>query len=205
MNHKTEIPHDIMRLCLEFYNKIEIIWDVFSSKLTDFISDDGLEVIMNGQEEVSTFASSIGWDKGIHTFTLKQLKTPAVSSGIGVVSSELIQYIASRDEEPSWFMSSSETDLEATAYILDASFVCKLEQGFFDIIFDINRVGIEDNDRVTVVIDCDQWKLTFYINDEICNKSFDIDKNRTYHAALCTYSESIASYQLVDTTIDIRN
>ena len=40
-NYKDEIPDDITRICLEYYNKIEIIWDTFCNNIADIVSDDG--------------------------------------------------------------------------------------------------------------------------------------------------------------------
>ena len=199
-NHKNEIPDDIIRICLDYYNKIEIIWDVFNTKLTDFISNDGLKINVPFRPEFSTFASSVGWNTGIHCFTIKQVNTPGVHCGIGIVSSEHLPNIASNTGS-SYFMSQSTKD--TLAFILDERTIWKLECCEFDDIFDTKLNAMDDNDEVTVVIDCNKWMLTFYINDKICNKSIDIDNNLTYHAAICVWEKSIASYQLIETMIDI--
>ena len=43
-NYAQRILDDIVRICLQYYHRIEIIWDVFCDKLAKFVSDDGLEV-----------------------------------------------------------------------------------------------------------------------------------------------------------------
>ena len=72
LNYQDDIINDIKRICLDYYQQIEIIWDVFCDKLAEFVSDDGTEVNIPkdrflADDEFRTFASSTGWHKGIHS------------------------------------------------------------------------------------------------------------------------------------------
>ena len=78
LNYGEDIIDDIKQICLAYYNNIEICWDIFCDKLAKFISDDQLDIHCDkpvidsdGWMEVKTFASSIGWNKGIHTYKLE--------------------------------------------------------------------------------------------------------------------------------------
>eukprot|EP01084_Bolivina_argentea_P156503 272769_1 len=100
LNYDKEIPSDICSICLDYYTKIEIIWDVFCEQLASFVSDNGLDVKVKKREPYSTFASSTGWNKGIHCFTLLIVDSddcPCGHYGAGIISSEEISRIASKD------------------------------------------------------------------------------------------------------------
>ena len=97
LNYNEEIPDDITRICLIYYDTIEISWDVFRPHLAEFVSEDGLTVTVDRERETySTFASSIGWNEGIHTFTIKQSDAMGTGNycGIGIISSDDIESIA---------------------------------------------------------------------------------------------------------------
>ena len=203
-NYKDEIPDDITRICLEYYNKIEIIWDVFCDRLADSISDDGLEVyISEGRGSYSTFASSIGWNEGIHSFALKHVNPTSSYSGfgIGVVSSEEIARIGTDDEE--YFLFTQNRNV--IGYSLDALHsIQKVQNGSYNWLHSSN-VNVKDaKPRIaTVVIDCDNWKLTFYINDKICNESVEIVKDKTYHPVFTVWQGTMIFLRLTETTIDV--
>ena len=42
LNYKENIIDDIIKICLNYYSKIEFIWDVFCNEIAKSVSDDGI-------------------------------------------------------------------------------------------------------------------------------------------------------------------
>ena len=120
-NYKDEIPDDISRICIDFYNKIEIVWDIFCDKVAHFVSDNGLKVTVDKRAPFSTFSSSIGWNKGIHSYTLKQLDSKKYQFGPGIISSDELPRLSSETEN--FFLITNNKD--AAGYYLDGTDVYK--------------------------------------------------------------------------------
>ena len=202
LNHKNEIPADVTRICLYFYHKlylkIEIIWDVFCKQVADFVSEDGLGVNINVSRGYSTFASSTGWNKGIHAFTIKQIEAKKCQYGVGIISSEHISTVKDKDDE--YFMWTQ--NKEAHGYSLDGNGnIYSIQDAAYQhqITWKPETIGDE---KVTLIVDCNQWKVRFYLNDEECDKSFDLMQSKTYHAVFTVWTGN-TSYQLVETTVDV--
>lgn len=183
LNHEEEIPADITRICLDYYNAVEIIWDKFCDKVLDFVSDDGLDIkILKKRDSYSTFASSIGWDKGIHSFTVKQLDSKNYQFGVGVIESGGLYNVTSNKMEGYFLFYSGRT-----AYGFDGD-------------------GVSANDKITTVVDCNEWKLEFYINDKICKShSSNMKKDKTYHPVITIWQRTTVSLRLIETSIDLEN
>ena len=201
LNYKDGIPDDITRICLHYYGKIEIIWDVFCTEIANCVTEDGLQVAVENRSPYSSFTSSTGWNKGIHSFTLEQLDSSEYQFAPGVISSEEISNIGSGDEH--YFLVTENQN--AVGYALDSSSFYKLQNGVEDYLFESNAHDIGCGDKVTVLVDCDEWKLVFYINDVICNKPIDIVKDKTYHPVFSVWEGRTVTLQLIETTIDIQN
>ena len=201
LNYADEIPHDIMRICVAFYNAIEIIWDVFCDKVASCVSDDGLEVKVTERDPFSTFASSVGWNEGIHSYTLKQLDSGSYKFGPGIISSDELDRLASNNED--FFLSTQ--NKEACGYYLDKTNVYALQNGYAKFSFNFSSIlsSIGQGDTVTIVVDCDKWKLTFYINDKIWKRSINIVEDKTYHAVFSVWEGRSVTLRLIETTIDV--
>ena len=203
LNSPRVTPDDIARICIDFYNKIEIIWDVFNSQLKGYVSENGLEVkLSNKRNNYSTFASSIGWNQGIHSFTLQKLDSKGHEFGVGIVSREELARIAS-DGDDQYFLFTDNPNV--VGYSLDYQTIYENKNGCWA---DNDSVptglsNIKAGDKVTVVVDCIDWKLIFYINDKVCNKSIDIVKDKEYHAVFTIWHDKMVSFRLIETTIDI--
>lgn len=191
LNHQEEIPDDISKICLAYYNKIEIVWDLFCDNIKDCVSDDGLQIKVNKRTPYSTFASSIGWNEGIHSFTVQQLDSEDYQFAAGIMSSEGIHNVSMNDKEYYF-----------TAY------PCKYNK------YTLDRSGVSANDKVTVVIDCNEWKVRWYKNQKLCDfwkypdsriKYQDIAKDKTYHAVITVWMDRNVSLKLIETEMDIEN
>ena len=202
LNYIHEIPDDITRICLDFYNKIEIVWDIFCDNVAHYVSDNGLKVTVDKRPPYSTFASSIGWNKGIHSYTLKQLDSEKYQFGPGIISSDELSRLSSDKEDV--FLSTNNKD--ASGYCLDGTDVYELKDGNDNWLFQCSSLSdVDKGDTVTVLVDCDEWKVVFYINDEMVEREIDIDKNKTYHPVFTVWESLSVTVQLIETTIDVEN
>ena len=77
-----------------------------------------------------------------------------------------------------------------------------ISHGTFDFVFESGAEWIS-NGKVTVVADCDNWKVTFFINNEKCNRSINMVQSKTYHPVFTVWPKSAVSYQLLETTVDV--
>ena len=64
-NISNNVPKEINFVCLKYYPKIETVFDISSEEGMKFISENGLTLNVQQENEYYTFASSIGWNKGI--------------------------------------------------------------------------------------------------------------------------------------------
>ena len=195
---------DIKRLCLDYYTTIEISWDVFCDKFAKFVSKDCLEINIPKTvpiRSLRTFASSTGWNEGIHSYALEM--TPKHFVSIGIISSEDIQNIRLNEFGTELFVN-TKTD-SVVGYCLENLFLhWELRDGSCSIVPSI-QLPIRVASEVVVVADCDNWKLKYYLDGELLFEPIDIIKHKTYHPVISTFSHKkrLFRYNLVETTIDI--
>ena len=67
----------------------------------------------------ATFASSIGWNKHVHFFSIKQLNGICGRCGIGIMSSEILDKCTSDDDF--YFLDVDIQNKECKVYCLDAN------------------------------------------------------------------------------------
>ena len=209
LNYSEDIIDDIKRICLDYYTKIEIIWDVFCDKLAKFISDDRLLINIpddKGLDDVrsnyTTFASSTGWSQGIHSYALEI--TPASTLlAVGIMSSEEIPKYKSDAIGTTYFLWTK--NKSTIGYGLDNMRTLYQIQNAQTEYINTCRPDFSDNDKttVTVVIDCDEWKLSIYLDDTIHFENVDIIKDKIYHPIFTEWSHHKTSYKLIETKIDI--
>ena len=199
LNYKDNIIDAIKRICFDYYDTIEVRWDIFCDTKAEFVSDDGLEVTGSDYGNFKTYASSTGWNQGIHSYTLKI--TPADGAlSVGIISSEYIKNTAPIDMGENYFLFCKNKDV--VGYCIDN--LCDLHE----IKNGQNRkepnqcIKWKARSSAVVVVDCDNWKLKFYVDDEMMFGPIDIAKDKIYHPIFCEWA-SKRSYKLVETTIDI--
>ena len=200
MNFKADIIDDIKRICLNYYTKIEIMWDVFNEKMTEYVSDDQLEINFENYGSYRTFASSIGWNEGIHSFTI-EISPENSDLSLGIISSEYIPSIASNEFDNKYFVFCE--NKEVVGYSLDnAHNVHEIKNGKHTSVSKA-RSNWVPRSSIAVVIDCDDWKLKYFLDGEMKFKSIDIVKDKIYHPVICDWSSTKIAYKLVETTVDI--
>ena len=88
------------------------------------------------------------------------------------------------------------------AYCLDANgAIYSIKNGGYDKITDYGETWKTD-DKITLILDCDDWKLTYYFNDKIHLKTVDIKRGITYYPALTTWFGN-AQFHLIETPMEI--
>ena len=200
LNHKEDVPDDVTKICLEYYDSIGITWNVSCDNIKDCVTADGLQLNIESRNSYSTFAASNGWNKGIHYFALKQLSSKDYQFGIGIISSEALDIIKSNEKEDCFTRYKGK---DIYAYALDAG-ICSLKNGIATDDMNCNPNLIGANDAVTVIVDCDEWKATFFINDQICSKSIDIEANKTYHAVISVWEFRDVTLRLIEPIMRIQ-
>ena len=193
LNYKNDIPDDVTRICWDYY-MLNVTWDIFCDNVTHCISDDGLEIhVAKRRDRYATFASSVGWNQGIHAFSVQQLdadrdvhdtKRSRERFHIGIISSDGLSCVKDNDKQ-NYFM------------------WYKGKQIAFGTDWDDTK-HISNNDKVTCVLDCDKWEIAFYVNDKICDwYPTTIIKDKTYHPVITVMKKHSVLLRIVETTIDI--
>ena len=153
------------------------------------------------RDKYSTFASSIGWNKGIHCFTLKQLDSKGYQFGIGVISSEGLSNVTNNEKENFFLYYDNKY---ACSYALDIGVRERVDNTRRVVHSANNGMGqIKALDNVTVMVDCDKWKIRFYQNDKMYAKAMNIASNKTYHAVITVWNGRAVSLRLIETTMNI--
>ena len=55
----------------------------------------------------------------------------------------------------------------------------------------------DTSDNITIVLDCNKWKIEYYANGKIIADDMDLEKNKTYHACISVFYSDY-TYQLVE-------
>ena len=209
LNYKCDIIDDIKKMCFDYYNKIEIAFDVYCDKAYEFVSDDKLEINISGEEDplVKTFASSLGWSTGIHSWTLQVEAADSIHEHdilVGIISSEDIQNVTDNKLGEEYFLYTS--NKAAVVYCLDNfSDIYEVQNGHEHSKYedtDGNKRGDTTIATVTIVVNCQDWKISLYHNHQQLCDPFDIIKNKTYHPIFSDNSNTPISYKLIETSID---
>ena len=65
----------------------------------------------------------------------------------------------------------------------------------------LGKIGRDDS--VTVVVNCDEWTITFYKNDILHVEPCKMEKDKIYHPALTVWQARNVTLKLTETTVDI--
>lgn len=208
LNYKVDIIDDIKRICLEYFNSIEMTWNVFCNQWSEFVSDDGLEINIPKEsyidmDEYRNFSTSTGWNEGIHHLAL-QIKPACKNLSIGIISQDDIPNVASTEFGTKYFLYSK--NKAAIGYCLDnLQRVYAIKNGSFKDVTDWKSYRVKDEDEnliITMVVDCDKWTLTFYVNKKILFESINIIKDQVYHPIFTEWSSDEKCYKLIESTVD---
>ena len=196
------IPKELFYIIESFYDKIEIIFDVFYPEFEKFICNNGLTIntkMENNNDELPvdyiSYASSIGWNKGIHIWTIYTKSD--MGMGLGIVSN-LKSIKNNRDH---YILYTEDTDL--IGYNLDGNGnIYLIKHGNFEPVVRGGPWG--ENTKFTMILDCDNWKLTYYFNEKIHCETINIQSGITYYAAITVWYSNI-TLDIVETPQEILN
>ena len=57
------------------------------------------------------------------------------------------------------------------------------------------------NDAISMMVDCNNWKIRYYLNNNQIGKDVEIDNTKTYHAIFTTWPGYETTYKLIETEI----
>ena len=200
INFNNDIPNDVMKICLDYYPFIEVIFDVYSKGCSENISDDGLTVTdpVSEDGEYHTYMSSEGWNEGIHCFTLQPSKGSLLSYiGVGVMSSEEIE--PCKESKDLYFLWTKNT--ECIAYCMDDARIFQTQNGSYTKMVNCKRFG--RGDPLTMVLDCDKWTIQYFSNIEAITDALDIIADKTYHAVFSGFPSTLTQMTLTPTPHEI--
>ena len=198
------IPKELILICLMFYPKIEIVIDVYHDTLSKFVSNDNLSInIDNDPYSYMSFGSSIGWRKGIHYYTL-QKRGGSSYIGIGIVSD--INIVKNKNHYI-LYTRVDHSNKNFVGYCLDGNgniYKMKVESttSYCNYEYICKADGWNTNDSMTIMVDCDNWKMRYYKKSKQIGGNIDIEPNITYYAAFTAYS-SYMNIKLIETDVDI--
>ena len=192
-NYNQNFPDVIKQICITYYPKIEVFWDIYYDELSKYVSDDGL--ICRGQSNggYTTFSCSNGWNKGVHIFTVKSINGNMHSCGIGITSSENLKKIEHVND---LYFLWSNTD-ECVLYCMDGQRIFKKDTNVnynYKMIKQCEQFN--NSAAITIMVDCNKWKLQYYANGKIIADDMDLERNKTYHACITIFSSNL-TYKIV--------
>ena len=204
-NSQRDVPDGVMGICFDYYPKIEVVFDVFLPSNSECVSEDGMTIQIPESMncEYRSFASSIGWNTGIHCWTLKPMDGSKPDSiGIGIVSNEDLKSCA--EQKNFYFLWSK--NRESIAYCKDAKRIFVTKEGSNSKLVDCK--DHDDCDEITIVLDCDDWKLRYYAKDKPITEELDVvDTTKTYHAVFSTFDLKYyagSKYHVIETPSGIK-
>ena len=169
-------PIELDTVILKFLGNILLIFDVIKDKFANFIKNNG-KVIERGPEnnpkDIGQFvaASTASFSEGIHEFTIK-VGDHAASDAIGIISD------LNNIHNGTW-----------CRYFPDGY----MYYGHGPIIATNKRqkkskskpwIRWKSHCQIKVVVDCIQWKVTFFNNGQQSGESVDIVPDKEYHPFL---------------------
>eukprot|EP01084_Bolivina_argentea_P184747 318630_1 len=153
--------------------KSSFIFDVITNGYSDWISDNGKTFTMKEKFSYVTASCSHGYNSGIHQFKIKI--TGESHLGFAVIADSIHKSKSSK-------------------YINQlGNKVCVLDQNG-NILENDGRVKdkmgkLKQNDVITMILNCNEWKLTYDVNGNA--KSVSIAKDHTYYACVCAWEKDV--------------
>ena len=134
------------------------------------------------------FATSFGFDSGINEIKIQCIKPMA--DVIGITSD-----ITECKSHDLWVNDTKQGKFYS--YYNQ----CGIDQnvdGVFERQYDVNfSIKWKKDDIIELRVDCDEWNVSFHLNDTLIGGKVPIAENLRYHLVICTNSEACAEYQLL--------
>ena len=160
-NCNSSYPLELSNVILIFLGNILIKFDVFNDDFKRFIDENGkhIKYMISGKsltQNLNTICCSFGMNKGVTIIDIKCIN-PCGSGVIGILSDidecKTGKWIVNMSGYKYWWYNASTTIFG--------------EKDNEDIVesFDVKE-SWKPNDIVRMKIDCNEWKLTFYLNEQ---------------------------------------
>ena len=171
-------------LVIRFLGNIFFKFDRTFEKYKPFIYNDGtiLKVPVRTSNYYKEwgchimFGCSNGFDEGIHYITIKCVK--AGNNPIGITN-----MIKDCDRKDSWIHDNPEAIVYSlyprNIYCTPKARATAKTQPLKD------YMRYETGDEIKLIINCNEWKLTFFANEKQLGETMNIVKNVTYYLVIC--------------------
>lgn len=167
-------------IIVSFVGNLLIRFDAFHPKFKDEVIDNGKKIQrMHGSPAV--FGCTIGFQSGIHEVRVKCIR-PGFER-IGIVS-ELSQC----ESEKGWIEESKDSYYYYNYMGIYGNNVIKVP----------TNIAWEKGDIIKVIINCDNWNISFYYNKECLAKETTITPDKCYYFVIAAHPSKACSYQILD-------
>ena len=180
-------PFSLNKIILEFLGNILLRFDTINSKYIDMIKENGMLI------ESTTYCSfvtacSVGVRKGIHQFRIRCNSPASGDCAIGIMTN--IEQLSKRPSE--WITSHS--GYKYWWYNGSQILFADKNNKRLDKYYMKQKWG--KNDEMMIKIDCNKWLVQFFLNDQVIEKSFNIEPDLVYYLFVAIQANG-SKYQLI--------
>ena len=192
-----QYPEALTLILIRFLGNIFLHFDVVHADYKQFVGENGRVLNINRTSASPTFtvASSYGFNRGISEIKLECNQASDVGSGDQIgVGTEIGQCY----EKRSWMFNDG-----GEVYFMYGKDICQTV-GKMETIKRFSRTwqwaqshALAKGDIMAIRVDCDQWMISFFINDEMKGKPMEIEPGLTYYFLMSIQSKT-AKYTLLN-------
>lgn len=170
----------LINIMVRFLGNIFMAFDIYPSKCKSMFNDYGTIFTRTDKEsdlKSFTFGCSYGWSEGVHKISIESKDTTYFQDAFGITSN--IKHFKTTEK---WYGSANCT--QGYFYTLNGDSLVTMndpanEDEYQDEVF--KEAERRPNDKLSICLDANRWRVTWYLNDEQLGKPFDIVANETYH------------------------
>ena len=175
-----QYPSELTMVFIQFLGNILFAFDTIHPDFKQYLQDSGKSVKI-GRESTGSYISfgcSMGFISGIYTVIIKCMGGGEMNNPIGIISD--IEKCKKRE----WILKYKDLyrytfyPKNLTASNLAYNYDQKARQYGVSVRF-------KDNDNVKLIINCNEWKITYFLNEEQIGVPVNIVKNIKYYLVIC--------------------
>ena len=185
--YEYQYPESLTVIFVHFLGNVLFGFDLIYDQYKHFISNEGKVLDINGLSSYITVACSYPLNAGIYTIVVKTCNN-YLTNPIGIISDERMCF-----KDTKWIFSGE----ESYSYALYQMGLVQsdLADKYFDNeYYKADYGNMMKNDKVKLIINCNEWKLSYFWNDKQIGKDINIAKDITYYFAIC----NVHNYALFD-------
>lgn len=189
MRHKIATSDDMdlsifIKVILAYFGSLYVRFDVFHPRYTNEILDDGKR-LRRLHSKTTTFGCSSGFSSGIHKISIKCIDPGYERIGI---ATELTQ--CEKEE--------GRIERCKYAYYYYHYVGVYIKDNIRDSQILKHSAPWEKGDIISVVINCEQWNVSFHHNEERVGMEYDIEPNLCYYYLLHAHPSHACEYEFQD-------